>query len=341
MTGSDGSGARPPVEGLAVLGLEPVTLDVYRQLLLRPEADLTTLAEACGVGEPQARDALDALAATALLRPSQIHAGTWRPISPEVALRRLVAELEEAHAQQAVRLARVRDDVLAFVTDYREEREARLARTVERLDGRDAVVSMLEELSAASTTEILSMSTSRPAPEAVEQARDSDTATLARGVRSRTIYLEGVVDKAFRQSLFSFVSEGAEVRLAPTLPVRMLIFDRAVAVIATDPDDIGAGAVVLRGGGVLIALVALFEMQWEAARAPFEVPTPENDVEVLSPMDTQVLRLLARGLKDEAVAHHLGVSVRTARRFIADLHERAGAGSRFELGVRAKELGWL
>ena len=53
------------------------------------------------------------------------------------------------------------------------------------------------------------------------------------------------------------------------------------------------------------------------------------------------LRLLAHGLKDDAVARHLGVSVRTARRFIADLHERAGAASRFELGVKAKELGWL
>ncbi|MEI2778017.1 MAG: helix-turn-helix domain-containing protein [Tetrasphaera sp.] len=341
MTTSDGPAVPGGSDGLALLGLGEVTLTVYREMLLRPDQDLDALAARAGVDVARVREALDALAERALLRPSLTEGSTWRPISPEVALRRLVGEVEADLNERAATLSRLRDGVSEFVTTFREAREARLASQVERLDSRDSVVGMLEELSSAARDEILSMTTTRPAPRAIEQARDADAETLSRGVRARTISLEGyAADKAFLEQMAALAELGAEVRLAPTLPVRMLIFDRNVAVIAMDPDDPAAGAVVLRGKGVLTALVALFELQWAAARSPFDAIRPTDDF-ALSRMDHEVLRLLAQGLKDDAVARHLGVSVRTARRFIADLHERAGAASRFELGVKAKELGWL
>lgn len=340
MTATDTPAIAGDGDSLALLGLGEVTLTVYREMLLRPEQDLDELAARAGVDVLRVREALDTLAERALLRPSQTEGSTWRPISPEVALRRLVGEVEADLNERAAALSRLRDGVSEFVTTFREAREARLASQVERLDSRDSVVGMLEELSTSARGEILSMTTTRPAPRAIEQARDADAETLQRGVHARTIYLEGYADKAFLEQMATLSDLGAEVRLAPTLPVRMLIFDREVAVIAMDPDDPAAGAVVLRGKGVLTALVALFELQWDAARSPFESVRPSDDA-ALSRMDQEVLRLLAHGLKDDAVARHLGVSVRTARRFIADLHERAGAASRFELGVKAKELGWL
>ncbi|MFG3700804.1 hypothetical protein ACGF5C_23225 [Micromonospora sp. NPDC047620] len=42
-----------------------------------------------------------------------------------------------------------------------------------------------------------------------------------------------------------------------------------------------------------------------------------------------------------AIARQFSVSARTVRRMIADLADRIGATSRFELGVQAVRLGWL
>ena len=56
--------------------------------------------------------------------------------------------------------------------------------------------------------------------------------------------------------------------------------------------------------------------------------------------ERDVLRLLAQGHTDEAVAARLGLSVRTVRRVVKDMLDRTGARSRFELGVRASAQGW-
>jgi DNA-binding NarL/FixJ family response regulator len=61
----------------------------------------------------------------------------------------------------------------------------------------------------------------------------------------------------------------------------------------------------------------------------------------MPPQERAVLRMLAQGYTDEAIAKRLGVSPRTARRIAANLMERLDARSRFEAGVHAVQDGWL
>lgn len=328
--------------GLALLGLGETAVAVYSELLTRPERPLAEIARDIGRSPAEVGAALDALAAQALLRRSQTESEGWRPVSPEIALRRLVADVEADLLARQARVSELRDAVAAFVDTYQAQRQEIISSRVEQLESRDAIVSTLEEFSAGAQSEILALVTNRPSKEAIEDARESDDGTLARGVSVRSIYLTGFADKAFLGHVRRLVDAGAQARLTPTLPVRMLIFDRAVAVVAIDPSDPTLGAMVVRGRGLIAALVRLFELQWDAAADPFAGAVQAQPVaDELSQMDREVLRLLAGGLKDESVARSLGVSVRTARRFIADLTERSGSGSRFELGVRAKEFGWL
>jgi DNA-binding NarL/FixJ family response regulator len=49
--------------------------------------------------------------------------------------------------------------------------------------------------------------------------------------------------------------------------------------------------------------------------------------------------MLGAGLKDETAARELGLSLRTYRRRVADLMAALGADSRFQAGLRARELG--
>jgi DNA-binding NarL/FixJ family response regulator len=120
----------------------------------------------------------------------------------------------------------------------------------------------------------------------------------------------------------------------------MIIFDRRLAVVPTDPDNTAAGALLLRGSGLVSALCAVFEHIWEDAPA-FGSPSPPDVISGLSSQARAVLLLLSQGYTDEAVARKLGISVRTSRRITAEMMTMLGARSRFQAGVAVGELGWL
>ncbi|MBL7623061.1 helix-turn-helix domain-containing protein [Frankia sp. AgB1.8] len=67
----------------------------------------------------------------------------------------------------------------------------------------------------------------------------------------------------------------------------------------------------------------------------------ETTEQALSAAELLLLALLADGLKDEAVARALGVSVRTVRRMVAELMHRLDARSRFQAALLAQRKGWL
>ncbi|WP_322779451.1 response regulator transcription factor, partial [Frankia sp. Cas4] len=55
----------------------------------------------------------------------------------------------------------------------------------------------------------------------------------------------------------------------------------------------------------------------------------------------EVLRLLAAGMTDEAIARKIGVSTRTIRRQTSEIMDQLDAGSRFQAGILAARLGWV
>jgi DNA-binding NarL/FixJ family response regulator len=119
----------------------------------------------------------------------------------------------------------------------------------------------------------------------------------------------------------------------------MVIVDRKVALVPLDPSDNRRGALALSGAGVITAMCALFDQLWRAGE-PWERQRKRNQGE-LSPLEHELLWLLAQGMTDEAAARKLGLSLRTVRRLASDLMARLNAHSRFEAGVRAAHRGWL
>jgi DNA-binding NarL/FixJ family response regulator len=82
---------------------------------------------------------------------------------------------------------------------------------------------------------------------------------------------------------------------------------------------------------------SLFGAAWDAA---IDLGAYLNgEVPELAPEAREILRTLGAGLTDEAAARRLGTSLRTYRRRVADLMAALDAGSRFQAGVRAGELG--
>ena len=82
---------------------------------------------------------------------------------------------------------------------------------------------------------------------------------------------------------------------------------------------------------------SLFAAAWEAATDLGSYL--RGEVPDLAPEAREILRALGAGLTDEAAARQLGTSLRTYRRRVAELMAALEAGSRFQAGVRAGELG--
>ncbi|MER5649387.1 helix-turn-helix transcriptional regulator [Streptosporangium sp. NPDC002524] len=139
------------------------------------------------------------------------------------------------------------------------------------------------------------------------------------------------------------LADGSRIRTLPSVPLSALITDRRTALLSLRPppgEAAGPILLVTRPGHVS-TLLAVFDHLWSTASA---APSPGG----ASPGGPggrsrcrAVLELLAEGLTDNAVAARLGIAERTVRREVNGLMQSAGATSRFQLALRAQELGWL
>lgn len=267
----------------------------------------------------------------------------WRVTNPVVRLAEMVAGREQALRDHEREVEQLRVLATALVGEFEADRERRAVTVLEHLTDPPEIVARLEELYADDQRELRIFVTNRQPPEALEAARESDLSLLRRGIRVRLLCLESLVnDRAHLEYLLWFTEQGAEIRLCPTLPLRMILQDERVAVVAAHGEDPSQGAVILRGHGILRALGALFERYWDVATpyAGADPVRPQGD-EALTPVQLEILRLMAAGAKDGAVARQLGVSVRTVRRITAELAARLEVDSRFAFGVEAVRRGWL
>ena len=122
----------------------------------------------------------------------------------------------------------------------------------------------------------------------------------------------------------------AMVRTVPHVPVSFLIADgRHAAVALTD------------GSVALISEPALLTILAEVAAALWRGGIAVGGQGWLGPEDADLLRMLNAGMKDEAIARHSGLSVRTVKRQIAALFEVLGAETRFQAGTQARRQGLL
>ena len=72
-----------------------------------------------------------------------------------------------------------------------------------------------------------------------------------------------------------------------------------------------------------------------------EIDTPPQPVERLTPRESEVLQLLARGLTNAEIARRLGVSEHTAKFHVGAVLGKLGARSRAEAVALGSRLGWI
>jgi DNA-binding CsgD family transcriptional regulator len=236
----------------------------------------------------------------------------------------------------------MRTQISALAQEWQVSRRSQ-AGDIEWLDGVEAVRDRLALLTPTATAECLSVHpiTAVSTELAFSRARGLNSDALGRGLSMRTLRQDGARLHAPTLRHMTWLTEqGAQLRTAPLVPTRMIIFDRRTAIVELDPDDPDRGAVQLTAPGIVAALHELFERVWSGANV-FGAPSPGRDDHGVSPNERELLRLMFDGHTDESAARKLGVSLRTVRRMMAGLAGRLDARSRFQVGALAQAKGWL
>jgi DNA-binding CsgD family transcriptional regulator/sugar-specific transcriptional regulator TrmB len=324
-----------------VPGLTPVAQAVYQAMLERPGSSAAELIGLLGLPEDQVRAALDELTDLTLLRPSTRQPGVLRPVDPQVGLALLLRRQEQDLANRAQELAASKAAAAKLMAEYNRAVRASTG-AGEYLTSPDAISARLEVLARNAEQEFLLVLPGGAQPQAsLDAGRPLHADALGRGLRVQLLLQDSVKGDLVTLSYARWLTEqGGQVRTAVQVPPWMMIFDRRRAVVPSDPEDQGAGVMVTREHAVLAALGAIFQQSWDVA-IPVGQDRAADPGSGLTPVEKELLLLLAGGMTDESAAKRLGVSLRTIRRMMASLMERLDATSRFQAGLKAAQRGWL
>ncbi|WP_328322469.1 helix-turn-helix transcriptional regulator [Streptomyces sp. NBC_00388] len=149
--------------------------------------------------------------------------------------------------------------------------------------------------------------------------------------------LLGDEESMFR--LQQLAESGAQIRLSSSDLPTIAIYDGTAALMAGDRQS-GGRLVAIHDPGQAKVLQDLHTAVWNQAVAlsalsPDRLDWDEDDT------IARTLHTLGQGYTDARAARELGLSVRTYRRYVADLMGRLRATSRFQAGMRAAQSGLI
>ncbi|MFJ2709149.1 helix-turn-helix domain-containing protein [Streptomyces sp. NPDC087428] len=341
---------------LQALGLSPPEDAVYTALLARPSASAREVALQAGLEEGESDRVLLDLAArglvavareAAVLGPDSVDGGAgprsarYRLTPPSVALAPILAE-----QRNALHLAETAFSKLS--EQYRTTAARTAGGVVEVVVGVEQVAHRFLQLQRGAQRELLVFLVGEPTAVPREDTDTSESSALDRGVDFRVVadkdYLTGhEVVRDVRQA----VAAGLVLRMAGSLPLKMVISDRERAMVPLDMTESGGepSAIVVHPSGLLTALVHLFEREWAQGRPMFTPGTgvreePAGDL-VPTGEELEVLALLLAGFSDRRAASELGLSIRTVERRVRRLMDLSGVESRLQLAWHAARVGWV
>lgn len=320
-----------------VLGLGEAEELAYRALVEVPSADVPALAARLQVRRSEAATALATLERLGLAARASTSPEHYVASPPSVALAALVVDRQEE-------LRRAEVEIATLTEAYkRTETDRRVGDVVDVVYGAQAVGQRFMQLQASARTEVLGLTKAEVIAVSGEE-NTAEEAAVQRGVQFRVV----VERAAFHQPGFAAAAEaaladGEQVRVSATVPIRLLVVDRNIALVPlVSGEDREVGALLVHQSGLLDALIALFEKVWHEAvplvlggAAPAETLPPG-----LTEVDARIFGLLLAGLTDQAIGNMLDMSLRSVQRRVRALMDAAGADTRLQLGFQAARHGW-
>lgn len=265
---------------------------------------------------------------------------TLRPIAPLIATTGLLTEVQNELGRQQDRL--LQGYVAAAELHQRQLHEKQRPGEVpsmlaQVLTDRDEIAERW--MTSIHTTQCTYRSIAVPDPDQTAPVVPSPLAGQCESMTFRELCTpEFLGDPRGAEAVRAAVEAGVEVRTVQSLPARMIVVDNHLALVAlTSTGD--SGAILVRSPVLIAGLTQYYDRLWASA-TPL-ASRPHHLLQKLGATEREVLALLVHGLKDEAIARNLSLSVRTVRRHIATVMDFVGAPTRFAAGAAAQRLGLL
>ncbi|MFE5307243.1 hypothetical protein [Isoptericola sp. NPDC056605] len=345
----DAPSGHPDLPVAALTGLDADQDAVYRHLLDQPGS---TAADLLPAGADPRRAAavtevLDRLVTLRLAVTDRDQDGAairYRTTSPTLALAPLL------DARRAA--LREVEEAVAELTDRHRAAQSRTGGgPVEVVMGQAAIRRRLLTMQHEARDQIRTM---MPLPSRTtvisfaDNFDEAERAAMERGVVIRTVLdVRWLDDPGSLRALSGFAELGQHLQVADGVPIKLVLADDDLALLPLDPvrdETEEPVSLVVHRSGLLTALSTLFEQSfrggWQLG-APRGGATDDEGDSRPDAVDHRILALLRVGLTDAAIAHRLGMGHRTVQRRLQTLMASTGASTRFQLGWRAAEAGWL
>jgi DNA-binding CsgD family transcriptional regulator len=272
-----------------------------------------------------------------------VRAGRERPLlwpaEPVTALAGTLADVEQDLTDRHQRVAGGYGVLAGLQRRDAEEAAGRAPSDVVRvLTDRDEIAGMCGTLVNHARTDYMAIrDLVHDGPPGEDVPAPPPASVVRRGVRCRALYTADCLTHPVGALAIARCRRGGEqARTLPRLPVRLLLADEHLALVSLTPSR--SAALLVRSSALLAALRQYFEVLWAQATP---VADGEEDPGPLGPKERAVLALMAHGLKDDAIARRLDMSVRTVRRYVSALLDHLNVSTRFAAGVAAQRQGLL
>ncbi|GAA5204693.1 MULTISPECIES: helix-turn-helix domain-containing protein [Streptomyces] len=322
---------------LGVLGLENTHESAYRALVSLGAADVPDLARRLALGERDTEHALRRLEQNGLAAQSSARPGRWVAAPPGVALGALLTQ--QRHELEKAELA-----AALLAEEYRAAAaEPAVHDLVEVVTGASAVAQRFLQLQLGASDEVCALVTGNPVA-VTGMENDAEEQAAGRGVGYRVVVERSVLDLPTGiTELTAALGRDEQVRVVDRVPTKLVIADRALALVPLTARSSEPAALVVHASGLLELLSGLFESVWRDA-LPLRLGAAgvsEHGPDGPDATDLEILSLLLAGLTDASVAKQLDLGLRTVQRRVKRLMELTGVTTRLQLGWHAYERDWV
>ncbi|MGW3120818.1 helix-turn-helix transcriptional regulator [Streptomyces sp. NPDC001107] len=296
-------------------------------------------------GRVRAEDAAPApcLVDFGLLHPMVEDLDWLEPVSPAVALRRLLRTSEDRIADERRRGERLVETFEPLLRIDARARETTDTPTLTVLSGIERINAALNQALADASRELLAIQphtthTHLPA-ERRAAALARDQLLLDRGGRIRTLYQHTLRHSPPVLARYEQLAGDVEARTLDEVTDRLLVVDRAVAFVPANADR--SLALEVRNPALIAFFVTTFDRLWQLATPMYPEVVHRPSLNGVTPRQRAIAALLIEGHTDAVIANRLGMNIRTARVHIAKLAATLGSQSRAQLGYLIGQSGIL
>jgi hypothetical protein len=313
-------------------GLSESAEILYRAMLREPQAVVEDVAARLGWDPALTATAVDELVTLGLGTTDDVSGMTV--VAPGTVVTALLSSAQREIDDRRLQLDQLRSALPSLAADHLIGQASGWRQTpVARLQEHESFF-VVEDFQRTTEGEVVSCHSVVDIDVDTDEYQELLLRQLAEGRPMRGLYPSDVVhDPARLEYVRYWAAAGEQVRLIREVPPQISAWGNEIAMLSSAWSGEPGSRLVVRAPEIVAVVRALFDQYWAAGLPLGKAARTSREA------DSEVLDLLALGAKDEDLARQLGVSLRTARRRVADTLADLGASTRFQAGREAARRG--